>query len=162
MPFALLIIGIWLLIAGVRDTAGPVTKQNTLFYLVRGDFTGPDNFVYWFIAILLIGSIGYISKLKPLSTAFLWLVIVVLFLKKGSSSGVGGGFFNQFIAGIGITQQAGPDTVAAIQKDLSANKDLENQIMKQQQDLSNTIDQQIQNNIDDMQKTIDNATTNNE
>ncbi len=103
MPFALLLIGIWLLVAGVRNTAGPASQSGTLFALVHGDLTGPDNFAYWFIAIILIGAIGYIPKLKPLSTAFLALVVVVLFLKKGNSNGVGGGFFNQFISGIGVT-----------------------------------------------------------
>lgn len=103
MPFALLIIGIWLLIAGVRNTAGPASQSGTLFSLIHGDFTGQDNFAYWFIAIILIGAIGYIPKLKGLSVAFLTLVVVVLFLKKGSSNGVGGGFFDQFVSGIGIT-----------------------------------------------------------
>ncbi len=106
MPFALLLIGIWLLVAGVRNTAGPASSPGTLFSLVHGDLTGPDNFAYWFIAIILIGAIGYIPKLKPLSTAFLVLVVVVLFLKKGNTSGVGGGFFQQFTAGIGVTDSA--------------------------------------------------------
>lgn len=106
MPFALFLIGIWLLIAGVRNTAGPASTPGTLFALLHGDFTGTDNFAYWFIAIVLIGAIGYIPKLKSLSTAFLVLVLVVLFLKKGSSTGVGGGFFDQFISGLGITQTA--------------------------------------------------------
>lgn len=106
MPFALLLIGVWLLIAGVRNTAGPASTPGTLFALLHGDFTGTDNFAYWFIAIVLIGAIGYIPKLKSLSTAFLVLVLVVLFLKKGSSTGVGGGFFDQFISGLGITQSA--------------------------------------------------------
>lgn len=94
MPFALLIIGLWLLIAGVRNT------QDTLFLLIKGDFTGSDNFIFWFLAILIVGAIGYIPKLKPISVGFLVLILVVLFLKKGSSSGVGGGFFQQFFTGI--------------------------------------------------------------
>jgi hypothetical protein len=111
MPFALLIIGIWLLVAGVRNTAGPASQPGTLFALLHGDFTGSDNFAYWFIAIILIGAIGYIPKLKGLSTAFLALVIVVLFLKKGSSTGVGGGFFDQFISGIGVTNSSSNSTL---------------------------------------------------
>lgn len=94
MPFALTIIGLFLLIAGVRNT------QDQLFTLVHGDFTGSDNFIFWFLAILLIGAIGYVDKLKPLSTAFLVLIVSVLFLKKGSSTGIGGGFFAQFLSGI--------------------------------------------------------------
>jgi hypothetical protein len=147
VPFALLIIGVWLLIAGVRDTAGPSNKPGTLFYLIRGDFTGPDNFVYWFIAILLIGAVGYIPKLKPVSTAFLTLVIVVLFLKKGSSTGVGGGFFQQFMSGIGITQNANPRTQATIQSDLNAN-------LAQLQAAQNSVSQSINNNLSAMDSTI--------
>ena len=83
MPFALAIIGIVLLVAGVRN------KQDDLFSLLKGDFTGPNNFIFWMLSILAIGALGYIPKLKPLSTAFLALVIVVLFLRKGT------GFFAQ-------------------------------------------------------------------
>jgi len=102
MPFALLIIGLFLLVAGVRDT------QDCLFALVKGDFQGNDNFIFWFLAILIIGAIGYIPNLKPFSTAFLILLLVVLFLKKGTSAGVGGGFFTQFTSAIsGATTPSG-------------------------------------------------------
>lgn len=100
MPFALLIIGLVLLVAGARG------KQNDLFSLVAGDFTGANNFLFWFVSILAIGAIGYIPKLKPLSTAFLVLVILVLFLTKGNPSGVGGGFFSQFTAALKGTETA--------------------------------------------------------
>lgn len=97
MPFVLLIIGMVLLISGVRAT------QDTLFSLVKGDFTGTDNFIYWLGAILIIGAIGYIPKVKPISTALLVLVIVVLFLKKGDAKGLGGGFFSQLTNALGTT-----------------------------------------------------------
>lgn len=83
MPFALLIIGITLLVSGVRGT------QTQLYTLVKGDFTGTPNYGYWVLAILIIGSIGYVPQLRSLSRAFLALVIVVLLLSKG-------GFFLQF------------------------------------------------------------------
>lgn len=110
MPFVLLIIGIVLLISGVRAT------QDTLFSLVKGDFTGSDNFIYWLGAILIIGAIGYIPKVKPISTALLVLVIVVLFLKKGDATGLGGGFFSQFTKALGTTgssQGTGATTLAS-------------------------------------------------
>ena len=124
MPFALLIIGIWLLISGVRNT------QDMLFALLKGDFTGQDNFIFWLIAILIIGAIGYVPKLKPISTGFLVLIILVLFLKKGSSTGLGGGFFSQFISGISTTDQSSTSTtssttVAGLQSQLTT---LEQQI----------------------------------
>lgn len=98
MAFALLITGIVILIAAARGS------QDQLLGLLKGDFTGQSNFLYWVIAILLIGFVGYIPKLKGLSVAFLTLVILVLFLKKGDSNGIGGGFFQQFASQIGATQ----------------------------------------------------------
>jgi hypothetical protein len=98
MPFALLIIGVFLLVAGVRKT------QGDLFTLLQGDFTGANNFLFWFVSILVIGAIGYVPKLKPLSTAFLVLVILVLFLTKGNPKGVGGGFFSQFTSALQGTE----------------------------------------------------------
>lgn len=83
MPFALLIIGAVLLVASVRD------KQSDLFSLIKGDFTGSDNFVYWTLSILLIGALGYVPSLQKLSRLFMALVVVVLFLHKQ-------GFFAQF------------------------------------------------------------------
>lgn len=102
MAFALLIIGAVLLIAAVRGTTdGPAG----LYALLLNDFTGPANFVYWAVAILLIGALGYIPKLKTFSVALLALVVLVLFLKKGDPSGVGGGFFAQLSSGLAVTQK---------------------------------------------------------
>lgn len=113
MPFALLIIGIFLLVAGIRNTAGPAANPTSLFGLIHGDFTGPDNFIYWFLAIVIIGAIGYIPKLKGISTGLLVLVVVVLFLKKGNTSGVGGGFFQQFSKAIGTSTSGSSIPTAA-------------------------------------------------
>ena len=82
MPLVLIIIGIVLIIAAARD------KASDLFTLVGGEFTGPNNFLQWILAFLLIGALGYIPKLRPLSVAFLTLVIVAIFVRKGS------GFFS--------------------------------------------------------------------
>lgn len=62
-----------------------------LYSLVANDFVGPQSFVYWFLAILVLGAIGYIPSLEKLSKAFLVLVLIVLFLDNG-------GFFSQFQA----------------------------------------------------------------
>lgn len=74
MSLGLLVIGIVFVIAAVRDHSGE------LFSLLRKDFTGSNNFLYWLLAIGLVGAIGYIPKLKPLSTAFLVLIIVAILL----------------------------------------------------------------------------------
>jgi hypothetical protein len=77
MPIAFLIIGAALLIASVRNT------QDDLYALVKNDVTGPNNYFHWLIAILIIGALGYIDVLRPLSRMFLALIIVVLFLSHG-------------------------------------------------------------------------------
>ncbi len=91
MPFVLIIIGLVLLISGVRGTVVSSGQQEGLYDLVKGDFTGKDNFFYWFVAIMVIGAIGYIEDLQSLSRAFLALVVIVLFLSNG-------GFFQKFTA----------------------------------------------------------------
>ena len=70
-----------------------------LITLLKSDFTGQGNFIYWLISILLIGAVGYIPDLKPVSRAFLVLVVIVLVLKNG-------GVFTQFLQAIGTTQTA--------------------------------------------------------
>jgi hypothetical protein len=95
MPFALLIIGVFLLVSAVRGT------HTQLFQLLQTDFTGQNNFVYWFVAIFIIGSLGYIEKLRPISIGLLTLIVLVLFISKGNPSTTGGGFFSQFTSAIG-------------------------------------------------------------
>ena len=90
MPFAFIILGSVFLVSGVRGTG----KQ--LITLIKGDFTGANNFAYWLLSILVIGAIGYVPELKPISRGFMALVILVLFLKNGDTQGAGGGFFEQF------------------------------------------------------------------
>lgn len=74
MPVALLLIGVVFLTAAVRGT------HDQLFATLKDDFTGPNNFLYWGLAIILVTSVGYYRPLKPLSNAFLFLVFVVLIL----------------------------------------------------------------------------------
>jgi hypothetical protein len=115
MPFVLLIIGIVFLVSAVRGT------QNDLGGLIVKDFTGPKNFVYWVIVLLLIGSLGYIPKLKSLSVSFLALVLLVLILTRGNpdlQKNSGGGFFAQFTSAVATTTAAQP---AATTQASSAN-----------------------------------------
>lgn len=87
MPYAFIIAGIVLLTAGVRGTSADLMK------LLKGDLTGENNFVYWILAILLIGALGYVQDLRVLSRSFLVLVILVLLLQEGK--GANGGFFSK-------------------------------------------------------------------
>jgi hypothetical protein len=90
MPLALVIIGLLMLVVGIRGTQSQFTK------LIVGDFTGNNNFIFWMLAIIIVGMIGYVEKLKSISNAFLLLIIVVIFLSHA-------GFFAQFEAAIKST-----------------------------------------------------------
>ncbi len=98
MPFCLLFFGALFLVAGARG------KTSDLSDLLVDDFTGENNFVYWVIAILIIGGVGYIPRLKRVSDAFLILVVLVLILHNGNPSGQGGGFFQQFTKALNIKE----------------------------------------------------------
>jgi hypothetical protein len=74
MPFIILLIGIVLVVAGLQGT---LPQLGTL---LKGEFKGKYNFGTWLFAFFVIGSFGYIPKLKPLSDAFLFLVILVIVL----------------------------------------------------------------------------------
>lgn len=94
MAFALLIIGAVLLITAVKGT----TSQ--LFTLLQGDFSGQRNYIYWGLAILAVGAIGYIPKAKPFSIALIILLILAMIRNQGSN------VFQEFTSAIGTTQGA--------------------------------------------------------
>jgi hypothetical protein len=101
MPFALLVIGVVLIVSAINGT------QSQLVLMLRRDFTGTGNFVYWLAALLAIGAIGYIEKLKPVSDGFLVLVILVLLLSRGNPKfNSAGGFFKQLTTALGATGSA--------------------------------------------------------
>ena len=104
MSFALFFAGAVLLIAAVRNTQ---SGANGLFTLLQGDFTGPNNFIFWLASLLVIGAIGYIPKAKPFSVALLALVILTIVLRKGT------GLFSQFTSALGSTQSAAPAATTA-------------------------------------------------
>lgn len=87
MPFALALVGILLLVSALRGTSG------ALFATLKSDFTGSGNYLYWVVAIMIVGSIGYVKKLAPISDAFLALLLIVLMIANK-------GFFAQFTAGL--------------------------------------------------------------
>lgn len=94
MPFVFAFIGVVFLIAGVRGTS------EDLLTLLKGDVTGDNNFVYWIISIGILGALGYVDSLRPLSRALLALVLVVLVLSEGKKT-AGGGLFGKLQSAIG-------------------------------------------------------------
>lgn len=113
MPYALILFGAILLVAGVRNTYGD------LWTLVKGDFTAQGGFITWVAAIAVVGGLGYIPKLRPLSVAFMTLLLLVLTisnkgvfaqLQQFIQSGVGGAGSKAVQNGpTNGTQTAGPD-----------------------------------------------------
>lgn len=89
MPFFLLIIGAIFLVAAVRG------NQDDLIKLIKDDFSGSNNFIYWVMAIVIISMLGYIKSLKPVSDAFLGLIILVIIVASYKKGDLISSFFNQ-------------------------------------------------------------------
>lgn len=92
MPFVFGIIGVVLVVSGVRGTTSQLTA------LVKSDFTGTPNYLEWMVAIFLVGAVGYIKELHTLSRMFMAIVVIGLLW---SNKGV----FSQFTSGIETQQQ---------------------------------------------------------
>jgi len=72
MPFAFVFVGLVLVLTGIQDTYTQLGSQ------LRKDFN--SGFSMWVLAILLIGSLGYIEPIRPISKAFLTLIIVAMLI----------------------------------------------------------------------------------
>jgi len=86
MPFALIFLGLILMIAAIRG------KHKDLFDLLKLDFTGSDNFFVWVLAIILLVAAGNVEQLKPITNGFLILIILVIILSNGKK-----GLFEKFM-----------------------------------------------------------------
>lgn len=94
MPFAFIFVGIVFLASGILGTTSQLTT------LLKGDLTGQHSYIYWALSIMVIGSLGYIDDLKPLSRSFLVLILIVLILSNG-------GFFQLFDQSIATITKSG-------------------------------------------------------
>ncbi len=122
MPYALILIGGILLVAGIRNTYGQ------LWTLVKGDFTAQGGFLTWVAAIAVVGGLGYIPKFRPLSIAFMTLLLIVLVISNGGvfaklqsfiQSGAGGNA-SPTPAGNTITPTQGLSPIDQINNNLSS------------------------------------------
>ena len=84
MPFVLLALGILFFIVSLQGT------QGSLFTLLKSEFVGTNSFVVWAAAFVIIGLLGSIKPIRPITHAFLVLMLLVLVLTNGK------GFFSQF------------------------------------------------------------------
>ena len=82
MAIFLILIGALFVVVGINNT------QGDLVTLLKGDVPG---FIHTLVAILAIGAIGYIPRLKPISDGFLMLILLAIVLTNGKR-----GLFQQF------------------------------------------------------------------
>jgi hypothetical protein len=75
-------------------TSAVKNTQGQLITLIKGDFTGKNNFIYWMAAMLVLGGLGYIPAIKTPSRYLMALVLIVLVLKNK------GGVFAQFVSAL--------------------------------------------------------------
>lgn len=97
MAFVLIFIGALLFVTAIRGTSLQFVQM-----LQQDVFTNQNggSYLYWAVAIFLVGALGYIKQVRPLSDSFLLLLIIVLFLANG-------GVFRQFNAALGQTASGG-------------------------------------------------------
>lgn len=83
MPFVIIIVGAVLLIAAIQGTERDLGK---LLYSDAG-------FVWWVLAIVCVGAIGYIDRFKKFSDGLLALILISLVMREQ-------GFVQQFIQAV--------------------------------------------------------------
>lgn len=91
MPFALITLGLLMIVTGARNTHAQFGQQ------VANDVTGPRGFLVWLLAIGSVGALGYIKDLRQFSHYFLALILISMILSNK-------GFFQKFTEGF----NAGP------------------------------------------------------
>lgn len=98
MPFALIVIGLIMIVTGARGTYRQFAAQ------ITADFTGPGNFLYWIIGLGVVGAVGYIDSLRTFSRLFMTLILISMVLANQ-------GFFAKLQQAIN-SGPAAPDAVA--------------------------------------------------
>jgi len=75
MPWLFVILGVLFAVVGIRD------KTDEFHEILADDFSGPDSFANWIIAVFLITAIGMYRPLRGVSDGFLILLILAVFLQ---------------------------------------------------------------------------------
>lgn len=94
MPFALVTIGLLLIVVGAKGTHKEFGRE------VASEFTGPNNFTWWIVSLGAVGSLGYVKQLRAFSTAFMALIVIAMVIANR-------GFFDQLTAALA----KGPDAI---------------------------------------------------
>ena len=86
MPFVFLIVGVMLITIGARNQSANAIQ------LLQSEFTGSNSYIQWFIAVMVLGLIGYYKPVKPLADGLIGLVILVMILNDQTKSNLFGAF----------------------------------------------------------------------
>lgn len=104
MPFALVLIGLIMIVTGVRST------YKEFGGLLVKDFTGDKNFTFWIASLGAVGAMGYVKELQTFSRAFMFLIILGMIIRNG-------GFFDKLTEALNKgpvhVSAAGPDSSKA-------------------------------------------------
>jgi hypothetical protein len=93
MPLVLIFVGVIMMVLAWRDT------YSDFVTLVSKDFSGPNNFFSWILALFILSLVGYIPKAKPIAIGLMSLVIIVIIAKRGEQ------IFNTAGEALSLTQQ---------------------------------------------------------
>lgn len=74
MPFALVIIGLLMIITGINNTYAQFGAQ------LQTDFGGSKGFLVWALALAAVGALGYIENLRTFSHYFMALILLSFIL----------------------------------------------------------------------------------
>lgn len=96
MPYFLTLVGLIMVVTAAKGSHAALGQQ------LSKDFTGPGNFIYWFIAIGVIGAISKIPGGEKVAKPFLFLLLGAMILAQ--QRGTSGGFFVKFMNDV----RAGP------------------------------------------------------
>lgn len=128
MPYALILIGAVALVAGIQNS------YKSLWALIEGDFQA--GFLSWVAALAVIGAMGYVPRLRPLSVALMTLLLVVLVLSNGGvfaklqsfiqSSQAGAGSASTGLTGTGVSLPNITNTIQALSPEAQINLNLGN------------------------------------
>ena len=86
MPIFLVLLGVALMLLAWQDNQGLFIEQ------VATDFigaNGQEGFAVWFLAILVVGGLGYVKPIQGFTRGIMGLVFLVILIKGGT------GFFSQ-------------------------------------------------------------------
>jgi hypothetical protein len=101
MALLFIIIGIAIVISGIRNTYAQLGQQ------LAADFAGSGSFIYWVAAIMILGMIGYIPGAQKPARMLLALVILSFVLANGT------GFFDRLKSALsGARPAAAPPATA--------------------------------------------------